>query len=60
MFYAMSMKPDYYQERINLFVALAPAVNIVAPKKFLLRLMSKAGGYIESRLYKAGINELFG
>ena len=60
MFYAISMKPEFYQERINLFVALAPAVNIITPKKLLLKLMSKAGGYIENRLYKAGINEVFG
>ena len=51
------MKPEYFQERINLFVALAPAVKIVAPKKFLLKLMSKAGAYIENRLYNSGINQ---
>ena len=28
MFYALSMFPDYFKERINLFVALAPAVRL--------------------------------
>jgi hypothetical protein len=40
MFIGASMLPDYFKDRINLFVALAPPTRIGHVKSTLLRLMA--------------------
>lgn len=60
MFYAMATKPEFWKRRINLFVALAPAVKILTPGGVLTSFGLKFGGIVERRLEKAGIYELFG
>lgn len=61
MFYAMAMKPEFWRKRLNLFVALAPAVKIGVPGGGYLSTWGlKLGRVAERRLEKAGIYEIFG
>ena len=60
MFYALAMRPKFWAKRINLFVALAPAVKLGNPGGRLMDLGLKLNGFVERRLAKAGIYELFG
>jgi len=41
MFYALSDKPDFWQERVNLFIALAPVTNLANCSSDLLVLIAK-------------------
>lgn len=60
MFYGLSMFPDFFSKRINLFVALAPVVNLKVSNSPILGLGVRIGGAVEKRLNKAGVYELFG
>lgn len=60
MFYALSMFPDYFKERLNLFVALAPAVKLMHSKSPLLRFTSKMSQRVEKTFSRYGVYELFG
>ena len=60
MFYALSKWPEIYKEKINLFIALAPAVNILHNNSPLLKMVSRVGGSLERRFEKVGLYELFG
>jgi lysosomal acid lipase/cholesteryl ester hydrolase len=60
MFYALSKWPELYKEKINLFVALAPAVNILHTNQPILKLVTRVGGTLERRLEKFGLYEIFG
>ena len=41
MFYGLAENESWFKERINLFVALAPAVKITNTKSKAIRLLSK-------------------
>ena len=41
MFYALSAHPDYWQERLNLFVALAPVTSLHNTGSGMLKILSK-------------------
>ena len=43
MFYGLSMYPEYFKERINLFVALAPVVKLGTSKTLAFRVVSSVG-----------------
>jgi hypothetical protein len=60
MFYALSKWPEVYKEKINLFIALAPAVNIIHTDSPLFKLVTRVGGSLERRFEKIGVYELFG
>ena len=59
MFYALATNNDYWKDRINLFIALAPVVNLAATDSTLIRYAGKldniAGYFV--RLF--GKHELF-
>ena len=60
MFYCLATKPDFWKERINLFVSLAPVVNIDFSESPQLKAMARAGNLIERGLERNGLYELFG
>lgn len=57
MFAAMTTKPDYYKERINCFVALAPAVKLDNCKSDLINL--SVGNVLVEQMIKMAGPELF-
>ena len=59
MFHALATKQDYWKERINVFIAMAPV--ILPNKKFLLfNIGSRLESFLENRLSASNIWELFG
>lgn len=61
MFYAMAKNLEYYKQRINLFVALAPVVKLGSSKAVLLKTSAVLGSsFLTSLEDKNGIYELFG
>ena len=61
MFYALATNEEFFKERINLFVALAPAVRLdSSPLANLLTFLAKFDWFLEKRLADVGIYELFG
>ena len=60
LFYAMSKNPEFWGERLNLFVALAPPVLMDQSEQPLLKFASKFGNRLEDRFQKSGLYEIFG
>jgi hypothetical protein len=61
MFYALANNSDYIKMRINLFVALAPAVIIHNAKLAnLLNFFVNLEGFIYEKMEEIGVYELFG
>lgn len=60
MFYALSMYPKYFADRINLFVAFNPVVYLRHSRSRLMRIASRTTGFLERRLQNSGVYELFG
>jgi hypothetical protein len=61
MFYALATNEAFFKDRINLFVALAPAVRLdSSPLVNLLSFLAKFDWFLEQRLADVGIYELFG
>ena len=61
MFYGLATNEEYFKERINLFVALAPVVKMdKAPLINLLSFLAKFEWFLEAKLAEVGIYELFG
>ena len=61
MFSALANNLEYFKERVNLFVALAPVVKLGSSKQLLLKTSAVVGSSILSSLEdKNGIYELFG
>lgn len=60
MFYALAKFPEIYKEKLNLFVALAPAVTIEQSKSPLFKLVASVGDSLERRFSRRGTYELFG
>lgn len=59
MFHALATKQDFWKERINVFVAMAPV--IIPNKDFVLfNIGAKLEAVLEKRLAASGIWELFG
>ena len=51
----------YFKDRVNLFVALAPAVRLdQSTLANILTVLSAFEGILEPQLAKVGIHELFG
>lgn len=60
MFYGLAENENWFKERINLFVALAPVVKITNTKSKAIRLLSKFEGVLDSQVSNFGIREIFG
>ena len=61
MFYGLATNEKYFKDKINLFVALAPAVRLdSSPLANLLSFLAKFDWFLEKRLAEVGIYELFG
>lgn len=61
MFYGLATNEEFFKDRVNLFVALAPAVRIDhSPLANLLSFLAKFDWFLEKRLADVGIYELFG
>ena len=61
MFYGLASNEEFFKDRINLFVALAPAVRLdSSPLANLLSFLAKFDWFLEKRLADVGIYELFG
>lgn len=59
MFHALATKQDFWKERINVFIAMAPV--ILPNKKFVLfNIGSRLEAVLEKRLAASNIWELFG
>ncbi len=61
MFYALASNSEYMKKRINLFVALAPAVMLHNSKvSNLLNFFVNLEGFFEVKLAELEVYELFG
>ena len=61
MFYALANNSEYMKKRLNLFVALAPAVMLHNSKvSNLLNFFVNLEGFIDNKLAEIGVFELFG
>jgi hypothetical protein len=61
LFYGLATNEEYFKERINLFVALAPAVRMDrSPVTNLFSFLVKFEWFVEEKLAEVGIYELFG
>lgn len=58
MFMAASLDPDYFSEKVNLFVALGPVTNLSNVKVPALRALSKDWREVEYLALKAGVYNL--
>ena len=59
MFYGLSTNCDFWTERINLFVALAPVVDLSNTQSTFIRWFSKTESTLGSLLWFTGKLELF-
>jgi hypothetical protein len=59
MFYGLATNHDFWKERINLFVALAPVVNLSNTQSKFIKWISKADGTIGGILWISGKVELY-
>jgi hypothetical protein len=59
MFHGLATKEDFWKERINVFIALAPVIR-ANKNNLLFKIGSKAEKFLEKRLASAGIYEMFG
>jgi pimeloyl-ACP methyl ester carboxylesterase len=61
MFYAMATNAEYFKKRLNLFVALAPAIILHNSQlAYLVNTLSKIETFLESNLANLGVREIFG
>ena len=60
MFYALSAHEEFWKERLNLFVALAPVTRLDHTSSRLLKYLAPLGGHLETVLGAVGIHSLFG
>jgi pimeloyl-ACP methyl ester carboxylesterase len=61
MFSALASNEDYFKDRVNLFVALAPAIRLdQSTLANVLTVLSRFEGFLEEKLSEVGIHELFG
>lgn len=60
MFYGLSMYPEYFKQRINLFVALAPVVKLGTNKSARFKVVSFLGNSFVNLFAKRGVYEAFG
>jgi hypothetical protein len=56
----MAKNPEYWGQRLNLFLSIAPVVYIDQSKSPLLKFVSRVGNRLEERFDKIGLYELFG
>lgn len=61
MFYGLATNEQYFKDKVNLFVALAPVIRLDnAQLPNFLSFLSKFQKFLEQRLADVGIHELFG
>ena len=60
LFYAMSKNPDFWADRLNLFISIAPVVYIDHSESPMMTFMSRFGNRLEQRFEKVGLYEVFG
>lgn len=61
MFYGLATNEEFFKDRVNLFVALAPAVRLdKSSTANLLNILAKFDWFLEAKLGEIGIHELFG
>ena len=60
MFYGLSTDPDYFKQRINLFVALAPVVKLGTTNTPAFKMVSFLGNTFVNMFAKRGVYEAFG
>ena len=46
MFYALATDGDYWESRLNLFVALAPVVNLSNTDSVFIKLIARIDGFV--------------
>jgi hypothetical protein len=56
----MAKNPEFWKERLNLFVSIAPVVYVDHTESPLLKWICGQGNRIESRFERIGLFELFG
>jgi hypothetical protein len=59
MFYALATDPDYWEDRVNLFVALAPVVNLSNTESTLLKFIARMDGILAIFAKMGSSGELF-
>ena len=61
MFYGLATNEDYFKDRINLFVALAPCARMDHGNLInIFSILAKFEWFLEAQLAEVGIYELFG
>ena len=59
MFLAASLNPEYFNSKVNLFVALGPVTSLVNIEVPALRALSKEWREVEYLSLKLGVYDLF-
>jgi len=59
MFYALATNHDFWKNKINLFVALAPVVNLANTDSKMLKFLAKLDSVLHSVVMIFGKHELF-
>jgi hypothetical protein len=60
LFYGLTKDEKYFKDRLNLFVALAPATKITNSASQHLRFLSKFEQFLEKKAASLGIKEIYG
>lgn len=60
MFQALSVERDYWKERLNSFIALAPVTRLRNSKSTFFHMISPLGNYARDAMYAIGVYSLFG
>ena len=61
MFYGLATNEEYFKERLNCFIALAPAIRLDnSDIANFLNVLARFDWFLESKLAEVGIHELFG
>ena len=59
MFYALATDYEYWEQRINLFVALAPVVHLGNTESIFIKMVSRLDGFGKWLFEKFSIGEVF-
>lgn len=59
MFYALATDHDYWEKRLNLFVALAPVVHLGNTDSIFIKMVSRMDGFASWLFSKWSIGEVF-
>ena len=59
MFYGLATNHEYWEEKINLFVALAPVVKMDNTNSSFIRNIAKVGGFLEKGYKMFNTPEIF-